>query len=238
LTLVFTGFQDDCKFKHKLPNYLAKDGNAIKLTKNNAKLNRCSLLVYKPVLKYTLEELLPTMTHINRFIIYKYLHKTLSIMDNEGFCHNDIHSRNVMCDASKKHWYLIDYGQIWHKDFEKNGEDDMPQPDVVMLAWCFIDNPVYDYMHSNQLDHHFDDFIERVSDSEEFKYIDSKVNHFENKVFAGDIIAIYICLKNYNTYIRGMNAENLPIGKKYMNYKHPNASKYISIIFKSYGIKP
>jgi serine/threonine protein kinase len=152
LTLEFAGLINNCKFKQPIPkdwNFWDKEHRASWI--KSQKTDTCSLLIYKPVLKYNLRELNdkniinPAEDHIQ---IFKQLLALVKLLNAAGYQHSDIHPGNIMTDRKMTQWYLIDYGSILHKKYNGYEKDEYEKyrNDTLCLIFCFAWDPIKDYL--------------------------------------------------------------------------------------------
>jgi len=71
-------------------------------------------LIYTPFLPYQLSEIKNKMSNVLRKAVYLYLRKSLEIMHQAGWSHNNIHSGNIMCKTmgNPASYYITDYNHI------------------------------------------------------------------------------------------------------------------------------
>jgi hypothetical protein len=155
LQLLHAGIINDCSyaFKPKHPK-----GTPRAIIDYYAKLKaskQCSVLVYSPVLRHTLDDVVDKLPIETRKAIYQHLRKSLDMMHQIGLSHNDIHRGNIMCQkpADPSSYMLIDYGNINDAADKQNAMDRLRikiyAHDDADLCWCFIHDDTITYMYKN-----------------------------------------------------------------------------------------
>lgn len=243
MTLVSSGVINDCKHKQQLPDFVKNAPPKIQAYhKLRESWTKCFILSYKPILKYTLNDVLLKnwLTSSNKLKIFKYLKKSIEIMNKEGFYHRDIHYGNIMCDEKLENWYIIDYGAIYHESFIKNTDDKFIGTfskiiDIISLIWAFIENPIADYMIKHKIKWPpFKKFIKHITNDDRFLTIQKYLSKNIDTLFEKECITIICCLLFYDLYIDAIGMTNTPIGKKYKDYKQDNKNiKYFLNIIKN-----
>jgi len=175
----------------------------------------------------------------NKLKIFKYLKKSVEIMNKEGFYHRDIHYGNIMCDEKLENWYIIDYGAIYNESFIKNTDDKFIGTfskiiDIISLIWVFIENPIADYMIKHKIIWPpYNKFIKHITNDDRFLTIQKYLPKNIDTLFEKECIVIICCLLFYDLYIDACGMINTPIGKKYKDYKQDNKNiKYFLNIIK------
>lgn len=117
-------------------------------------------LIYTPFLPYQLSEIKNKMSNTLRKAVYLYLRKSLEIMHQAGWSHNNIHSGNIMCKTinNPASYYITDYGQTAKHQANHNrpaGHSKL-HTDYINLVWCMLKNPaetsgIHDKTHDNAL---------------------------------------------------------------------------------------
>jgi serine/threonine protein kinase len=247
VTLVSSGSVNDCKLKNKFKNSSSENSS-------DENFDKCSILSYQPVLKYTLEDILEKLTPKKKLKIFKILETTISIMNENGFVHREIHTENIMCDKSLDKWYLIDYGSVKHKSFIKSPKKQYAFynniPDIIATMRYFIEDPVVDYIMKkwkNQkkknspetklfVEKKFTDFKKALSIikkdsrySEIKKYLPKK--KFKKNI-TEEIIRMLCSLIYYDFYIEAYLTEfmDTKIAKSNMNLIQPNRDYFLNVI--------
>ena len=220
---------NNCDHEQKLPKGFDDWPNAVKkVILKKQKYKYCSVLVYTPVLKYTLKQIFHKLSNRQKKHAMNYLMKSVDILQKAGYVHNDIHWGNVMCDRKVKYWYIIDYGSIWNKKFITNRIDRLTryEYDHVSLFWFFMNNPIYNYMDKYNLFDHFDHrkFKKVIKHDDRFDEIKKlapiyAINPKNTWISWYDLITTIL---HYDLYIKAVGMEDTSIGIKYKNYEQPN----------------
>lgn len=237
MTLVSSSIINNCNYKHKLPEEVTL--NRKKELKLRDFYEKCCILSYKPILKYTLNQVRNKLSAKNKLKIFKYLLKSINILHHYGFIHGDLHGNNIMCDKTMTKWYIIDYGSIYHKSFIKNKSDKFVAntnfENIHYLIWQFIDNPVYDYIEKHHIK--LPDFkliIKYIKDDERYtlikKHLHKKLKTINNKSILNESICEICAILYYDLYIDALGMTNTPIGKKYRNFKQPNETYLLNVV--------
>ena len=237
MTLVSSSIINNCNYKHKLPKDVGP--NIKKELKLRGLYEKCSVLSYKPILKYTLNQVRNKLSAKNKLKIFKYLLKSINILHRHGFIHGDLHGNNIMCDKTMTKWYIIDYGAIYHKSFIKNTSDKFIAStgfeNIQYLIWQFIDNPVYDYIEKHHIKlPDFKIIIKYIKDDERYihikKHLIKNLKIISNKSILNESICQVCAILYYDLYIDALGMTNTPIGKKYRNFKQPNEIYLLNVI--------
>lgn len=153
MSLLNHGVVETCTHQQKKPGSFM-DKTILRAMKKRAQYKRCYYLSYTPILKGTLESLLPRMTFEDWLECLIQTVTSVNIMREAGFFHRDLHTNNIMYRLTKprerkhKHdryrWYLIDYGLVFSKRFPVNEDDAMwglPQngADLESIVECLED---------------------------------------------------------------------------------------------------
>lgn len=117
------GIIKNCKYVHpnfeKMSQHRNENRKRRFLRKNNQ--NECYYLIYSPYLEGTLNDVKEIIfTNQTHYINYLYqMINIINIMYINGYSSNDFNFDNIMYKKLGKEyqWYLIDYGQIWHRSF-------------------------------------------------------------------------------------------------------------------------
>jgi hypothetical protein len=139
-----------------------------------------------------------------------------------------------MCDKTMKKWYIIDYGAIWKNGYKKNIDDDRMgyTSDIVNMTWIFVENPVFDYLEKNKVREPllppYSKCLKTITSDPRIKIIRSYLPKKRDK--NQDTEALICCLLFYDLYIKAIDADKLPISKKYINFLPPNAKYYLHAI--------
>jgi serine/threonine protein kinase len=266
MTLVSTGIIYDCKFKQEFPknfkkssqqSCLSRDLDSKILKEKSGAYNKCFILSYRPVLKYTFKKIYIKLTPSEKLKIFKHLETSLSIMHKKGFCHRDIHMENIMCDSTRNHWYLIDYGLVSSDSFIKNLNDRQNFEyycflDILSLIQIFMENPVFDEILKQQEKKQEKQENTRSSENNTKKNIteyekalklfkkDSRYKNIKsflpkktfNKQIKNLIIEILCCLTHYDLYISTFHRKyiNLKVAKDNINLIQPNRDYFLRLI--------
>jgi serine/threonine protein kinase len=174
------------------------------------------------VLTYTLRQIRHKLSDEQQRSIYKYLAKTISIMSKNGFTHNDIHDRNIMCDDKMKRWYIIDYGMILHKSFIKNTYDKTinNRRDKLSLIKSFVLHPIQDYKKYKWAP--FNTFIKRVKADKRYSVIKKYILPTSKDKMAHRLIEVLCRILYYDLYICAIGLSETPLWKKFKDYEQPN----------------
>lgn len=156
MKLVMNGVKYDCTYTQPIPNWIT-DKKLLKHLNEKNQYKYCSILCYEPVLDYTLKQIrdkiVLTRAQFRSLVIQ--IISAIKFLQLNGYSHRDIHDGNIMCKVSgfplsaksKFTWYLIDYGLIHHKSFEKNFDDcESRLSDILMFIQYLILTPVIDMM--------------------------------------------------------------------------------------------
>ena len=103
-------------------------------------------LVYTPFLPYQLSEIKNKMSNAIRKAVYLYLRKSLEIMHQAGWSHNNIHSGNIMCKTigNPASYYITDYTHVTQQANHSANHSvsySKLHPDFINLVWCMLKNP-------------------------------------------------------------------------------------------------
>jgi len=113
-------------------------------------------LVYTPFLPYQLSEIKNKMSNVLRKAVYLYLHKSLDIVHQAGWSHNNIHSGNIMCKTigNPASYYITDYTHVTQQANQQPTNQKANQsklhPDFINLVWCMLKNPAETFNHGTQ----------------------------------------------------------------------------------------
>ena len=131
LKLEMSSIVNDCKYVGFKPDLSKVPKWAIKNVKKRLESKQCSILIYTPVLKYTLREVKSKLSVDQRKAIYTHLKKSIDIIHATGWRSNDIHDGNIMCSdwRDPTSYYIIDYGEI------VNVNDKLSLVDKKLLSW-------------------------------------------------------------------------------------------------------
>jgi serine/threonine protein kinase len=154
LQLLHAGIINDCVYKFNpkiakdLPKLIKKRIADLKASK------QCSVLIYSPVLHYTLGAVIDRLTLDQRKATYRHLRKSLDIMHRQHITHNDIHTTNIMCDKPNDptSYMLIDYGTVIDATDKQTAADQLMKKyacDDAALCWSFICDFTILYMIKN-----------------------------------------------------------------------------------------
>jgi hypothetical protein len=108
-------------------------------------------LIYTPFLPYQLSEIKNKMSTALRKAVYLYLRKSLEIMHQAGWSHNNIHSGNIMCKTmgNPASYYITDYNHITQHIPSANHQaiHSKLHSDYINLVWCMLKNPAETTTH-------------------------------------------------------------------------------------------
>ena len=147
LKLEMSSIVNDCKYVGFKPDLSKVPKCAVKNIKKRLESKQCSVLIYTPVLKYTLRDVKSKLSVDQRKAIYKHLKKSIDIMHATGWWSNDIHEGNIMCSdwRDPASYVLIDYGEIINVHDKLTAIDKKVlswSDDYVSLVWAIIYEPV------------------------------------------------------------------------------------------------
>ena len=157
LKLEMSSIVNDCKYVGFKPDISKAPKWAIENIKKRLASTQCSILIYTPVLRYTLREVKSKLSVDQRKAIYKHLRKSIDIMHTIGWTSNDIHDGNIMCSnwRDPTSYVLIDYGEIINIHDKLSTIDKKILSlfdDYISLVWAMIDEPVFDELLKKKLD--------------------------------------------------------------------------------------
>ena len=113
------------------PSFITGDDRKFLINKN--KSDYCSKLIYSPVLDGTLHSFYEKMNDNQFYSMLCQVTYFIGLLIENGYIHRDVHDNNIMYKKTKNktiklgtitvptyglQWYLIDYGQVLHKDFD------------------------------------------------------------------------------------------------------------------------
>ena len=147
LKLEMSSIVNDCKYVGFKPDLSKVPKCAVKNIKKRIASKQCSILIYTPVLRYTLKDIKDKLSVDQRKAIYKHLKKSIDIMHATGWRSNDIHEGNIMCGdwRDPTSYVLIDYGEIINVHDKLTVIDKKVlswADDYVSLVWAIICEPV------------------------------------------------------------------------------------------------
>ena len=157
LKLEMSSIVNDCKYAGFKPDLSKVPKCAIKNVKKRLASKQCSILIYTPVLRYTLRDVKSKLSVDLRKAIYKHLKKSIDIMHATGWWSNDIHDGNIMCSDWREttSYVLIDYGEIVNV-YDKLSLIDKKllswSDDNLSLMWSVIYEPVFDELEKKKLE--------------------------------------------------------------------------------------
>lgn len=235
LTLVFSGVQESCNHKQPIPKNCDKKCTAEVKKKNN--LPQCYILSYIPVLDGTYDSL---QQSLNKPLSSKQFHSMLfqlitacNILKKYGYRHRDIHSKNIMykLDSNKYHWYLIDYGTIYHKSFITNRDDktyDENPPDILSVLWAVINNRLKNYMWKNHiLMPKFKQFIRHIQKSDKYTEIKPFLPATKNEIVLNECIALISLINHHDLYMDAMGMDHVKYKRFHTTQDYPETLLYI-----------
>ena len=115
------GIIKNCSYKHPWDITKIKNDDRRRRFVRKNKQTDCYYLLYSPYLDGTYmdikDKILGNISNYKNFV--KQMLNIILIMSKEGYYQNDFNFSNIMYKNKGKsfQWYLIDYGQIWHKTF-------------------------------------------------------------------------------------------------------------------------
>ena len=243
MTLKYHNVIKDCKHKQKLPQGFENFGEKFKIgILNKQKYKYCSVLVYEPVLKYTLNKIRDKLTNEQFIYAFNYLLKSIDLLQKHKYVYNDINGNNIMANSTLSKWYFIDYGAIYKKGWTKNFLDKQAKfnNDYQNLIWIFIEDPFTDYLYNKGLLKNFNykKYILSLKNSSKFNEIkkmaprNSKHQKDWNKWYE-----LIIAISYYNIYCQaladGLSTNiNIKIPERYMKLKQPNEKLFLNVIKK------
>jgi hypothetical protein len=244
LTLEFAGLINNCKFKQPIPKKILNKKKLLASWIKSQKTDTCSLLIYKPVLSYTLKELNdnkiinPTENHIK---IFKQLLALVKLMNAAGYQHSDIHPGNIMTNSKMTQWYLIDYGCVLHKKYDGYEKDEYEKynNDTLCLIFCFAWDPIKSYLVKTvrrepiyPLAINSMKFLKTHSIySEIIKYLPKEIRKlgYPYKNFE-DLIMMVCMLLDYQVYCQAMDAVQYINKAGCSDYQVEHAKYYLKLI--------
>jgi hypothetical protein len=157
LKLEMSSIINDCKYVGFTPDLKKVPKCAVKYVKQRIASTQCSVLIYTPVLKYTLKDVKSKLSVDQRKAIYLYLKKSMDIMHMAGWRSNDIHKGNIMCVdwRDPKSYFLIDYGEIIniHDKFKNIDKVILRESDdYISLVWAMIIEPLFDELDEKKIE--------------------------------------------------------------------------------------
>jgi len=157
LKLEMSAIINDCKYVGFTPDLKHVPKFAMKYVKQRMASRQCSVLIYTPVLLYTLKDVKSKLSDDQRKAIYLHLKKSVDIMHMAGWWFNDIHENNIMCKdwRDPKSYFLIDYGEIVnvHDKLKPIDKTILSQSDdYVSLVWTINYEPVFDELLKKKME--------------------------------------------------------------------------------------
>jgi serine/threonine protein kinase len=216
LNLLSHGWYNNCKITIPVPKFVTGKKKTY-LEKRN-KFNQCYYLVYSPVLKYTLNEVLTNKTYsAYSKIIQTMVDQLLPViidMHKNGYNHNDLHPGNIMYN---KHWYIIDYGSVKHKS-QKTSEEDKREDkkynggDLILLIDMCIYSPikVLGFEKGEFKTSSYKQVIDYIKKSSSYPLIKQKIKHV--KGYSNEFLLYYCELYYFNIFRKALGApDNMKI---------------------------
>ena len=166
LKLEMSSIINDCKYIEFKPDLSKVPKCAVKNIKKRLESKQCSVLIYTPVLKYTLRDVKSKLSVDLRKAIYKHLKKSIDIMHATGWWSNDIHEGNIMCSdwRDPASYVLIDYGEIVNVNDKLSLIDKKLlsfSDDYVSLVWSVIHEPVFDELEKKKLETKWETIVKK-----------------------------------------------------------------------------
>jgi hypothetical protein len=130
------------------------------------KSTQCSMLIYTPVLKYTLASVKHRLNDDLRKSIYMHLKKSIDIMHKENWRSNDIHDGNIMCIdwQTPTSYYIIDYGEISNILDKPTAMDKLVSSyanDYISLCWCMLYDNVFNELTEMKINIHLQTVVKK-----------------------------------------------------------------------------
>ena len=241
LTLKYHNIIKDCKHKQKLPKGFEYFEDKFKIRiLNKQKYKYCSILVYEPVLKYTLTKIRDKLTNNQLLYAFNYLLKSIDLLQKNKYVYNDLHGYNIMTNSTLSKWYFIDYGAIYKKGWTKNFSDKQSKfnNDYETLIWTFIENPFIDYLYNKGLFKNFNHkkYILSLKNSSKFNEIKKLApRNSKHKKNWNNWYELIIAISYYNIYCQALVdglSTNILIPERYMKLKQPNEKLFLNVIKK------
>lgn len=214
------GIINDCKHNQIIPDYIEGEYRKTIIEKN--KSFECYYLIYSPIYKNTLYNVFPKL-HSNYKLYTKFLYQIINqllLLHDAKITHNDIHTKNIMCDKDYN-FHLIDYGRviIFEVDIKdkkrKNELNESILNDMMSLLNCIIPNSVLEYMADNKYNIiTYDEQIKYLSNCEEWqlvnKYLclEKMTDSIKTKLKFLLIILLY-----YDVYLKCINFTEVDLVK-------------------------
>lgn len=192
----------DCKHTQGVPKDII--GPFRKFLENKERSTYCSKLTYLPVLDGTATDLIKTLkknpterSHKIFFSMIAQVIYAMSLMMKHGYMHTDTHTGNIMYKKTTKktiklgkttiptygyQWYIIDYGLVKHKDFDKtkNKNDRDTEKfklknrhyDLIVFLLNMIEIPIYGIAFKQKIKlPSTQELIEKIKETDEFLII-------------------------------------------------------------------
>ncbi len=275
LTLLFSGVVNKCIFKQPTPENIKSWSVALRNAwLENQKQKKCSLLIYAPILNCTLNDFLNLtnpiiLSSFNKKLspeyiklrtlklnIFKFVKKSIDLMNNAGFYHRDLHPRNIMyrdkyfkshedlikkiktLKIDPKCFYIIDYGLTYSKSFEKTPLDveinQLIQDDYNLL-WNMCDNPIGDYLIANNIKlGKYDKGVKFLQSHalypEIVKYLPTYVKNNMAFIKSIDFLHLICVLLDYDVYCEAIGVTELQKKLGLVGYKPAYAKYYLQVI--------
>ena len=166
LKLEMSSIVNDCKYAGFKPDLSKVPKWAIKNVKKRLASRQCSILIYTPVLRYTLLEVKSKLSVDQRKAIYKHLKKSIDIMHATGWRSNDLHEGNIMCSdwRDPTSYVLIDYGEIVNVHDKLTVIDKKLlswSDDYVSLVWSILYDKIFDELERKKLETKWETIVKK-----------------------------------------------------------------------------
>ena len=183
MTLVDHGLIEDCAYRHPwTQDQGPRNPDRKRRSDRKNSQSTCYWLLYKPFLDGTLMDVEEEI-RTNKAKWYDFLDQmfeTFNILKKQGYSQNDYSPLNIMFKKikGKYQWYLIDYGQIWHKKYPLSQLDkdlvkrDGSRRNNDALNFTVMFNPIRNYVRKYNL--HMSPqhvFEKRAFNTDEFKQL-------------------------------------------------------------------
>ena len=268
-TLLFAGVVNNCIFKQPTPANINKwEPNARKTWLEHQKNDKCCLLIYTPLLNCTLSAITYYLSKVKgdaafeikkkklMYDIFRYLKKTVELMNAAGYQHGDIHDNNIMYKSTNtktnnelikkiktlninpENFYIIDYGSVYSTKFALELPDIQVHayyPDLYSLIWDLADNPVATYAaHNNIATVSYKDSLHFLQKHEIYgtltQYLPLHIKKnikLLDKVGYLQLICVFV---DYNVYCAAVRLTEIQTMLNLVNYKVDKRQIFLSLI--------
>jgi hypothetical protein len=257
------GVIKDCKYVHpateKFKKLTKKDSQRFLKRRNRFlrknKQNECYYLIYSPFLDGSFQSIRDKIIN-NKKLYFDYLYQMINIINilhTNGYSQNDYNTDNIMYKkkGKKYQWYLIDYGQIWHKSFPvsqldidlKERDGNRRNNDLFNFLFSFLNTIIYNKVSkdvNNRKLIPIDEFFKNIKDTPEFEKI-KKLKTPKKKDLKNTRIHLFIhiypniFLKYNQLYDKNLifkynNNDFIPSSLRYYIFNHINNKNYNIIL--------